>query len=517
MKMQDNILKLTMGKIRLPERTSGYIIGWMKETGGNIMNINLSTEKKHTISPYIYMQFAEPLGTADTSVDAGWDYLHDCWQPKLVDKVRELEPTMIRWGGCFASYYHWKEAVGPRDARVPMLNLCWDGMYSNQVGTHELVDLCRAANAEPLIVVNMESDGRQPWAYPKPGMDRLGTSDEAAEWVRYCNDPDDALRISHGVKEPYNVKFWQIGNETSYDRNGFDCETTAIKTVEFAGKMKAADPSIKLIAWGDTDKDGREWAPAICEAVGDQVEYIAFHHHFNSGLPDSPLYGTEYRVDPDNTWRHLMNAYKSLERKIAKMRELVAPYGKRLAMTEGHYGLPGRNRCEVLSSWAAGVSYARCLNTIERATDILDIATMADFFGNRWQVNALMLPTPINSGAAYLQPVGEVMKLFRHHIGTHAVDVESVDGVDMTASISEDGKKLYLHIANTDAHEAKKLSLIADGKPVEWFTAYEIAAEPFVEITQMTPDIFQPTEYTVKGSEYLLPPAAVTAIEIPLK
>ena len=313
MKMQDNILKLTMGKIRLPERTSGYIIGRMKETGGNIMNINISTGKKHTISPYIYMQFAEPLGTADTSVDAGWDYLHDCWQPKLVDKVRELEPTMIRWGGCFASYYHWKEAVGPRDARVPMLNLCWDGMYSNQVGTHELVDLCRTANAEPLIVVNMESDGRQPWAYPKPGMDRLGTSDEAAEWVRYCNDPDDALRISHGVKEPYNVKFWQIGNETSYDRNGFDCETTALKTVEFAGKMKAADPSIKLIAWGDTDKDGREWAPAICEAVGDQVEYIAFHHHFNSGLPDSPLYGTEYR---ESLYESLFTGYAADEMSV---------------------------------------------------------------------------------------------------------------------------------------------------------------------------------------------------------
>ena len=117
----------------------------------------------------------------------------------------------------------------------------------------------------------------------------------------------------------------------------------------------------------------------------------------------------------------------------------------------------------MLSSWGAGVSYARCLTVIEKAADILDIATLADFFGNRWQVNALMLPTPINSGAAYLQPVGEVMRLFRHHIGTHAVNVEAVDGVDMTASISEDGKKLYLHIANTDAHEAKKLSLIADG------------------------------------------------------
>ena len=476
------------------------------------MDIRISTEKKHTISPYIYMQFAEPLGTADSSVDAGWDYLHDCWHPALTAKVRELAPTMIRWGGCFASYYHWKEAVGPRSERVPMLNLCWDGVFSNQVGTHELIELCRCTGAEPLIVVNMESDGRQQWAHPKPGMDRCGTADEAAQWVRYCNDPDDALRLSHGIKEPYNVRFWQIGNETSYDPNGFDCKTTAAKTVEFADMMRAADPSIRLIAGGDSG-----WAGEICEAVGDRVEYIAFHHHFGSGLPDSPLYGTAYRRDPENTWRHLMNAYKSLEDKIAEMRAQVAPYGKRLAMTEGHYALPGRNRCEVLATWAAGVSYARCLNAIERAADILDIATMADFFGNRWQVNALMLPTPINSGKAYLQPVGEVMKLFRRHIGEHAVEVSGPEGVDLTASIAADGKTLYLHMINTSLKEEKLIDLFAQNSPAAGFRVWEIAADPFAEITQMEPDLFAPAMRACSGNHYLLPPAAVAAIEISLE
>lgn len=134
------------------------------------MKLTVSASPKHKISPYLFMQFAEPLGTADTSVDAGWDYLNDRWQPKLIEKIRELGPTMIRWGGCFASYYHWREAVGPREQRISMLNLCWDGMFSNQVGTHELADLCRQVNAEPLMVVNMESDGRMHWAYPKPGM-----------------------------------------------------------------------------------------------------------------------------------------------------------------------------------------------------------------------------------------------------------------------------------------------------------------------------------------------------------
>ena len=114
-----------------------------KTTGEAIMRICIDPTPKHTISPYLFMQFAEPLGTADASVDAGWDALNNCWHQKLIEKIRELGPTMIRWGGCFASYYHWREAVGPRESRIPMHNLCWDGIYHNQVGTAEVAELCR--------------------------------------------------------------------------------------------------------------------------------------------------------------------------------------------------------------------------------------------------------------------------------------------------------------------------------------------------------------------------------------
>lgn len=475
------------------------------------MIINIKNRKLHTISPYIFMQFAEPLGTSDSSIDAGWDFLHDCWQTKLVDKVKELAPTMIRFGGCFASYYHWKEAVGPQNERVPMLNLCWDGIYSNMVGTHEIIELCRYANSEPLLVVNMESDGRMHWAYPKEGMDRFGTAEEAAEWVAYCNDPSNELRISHGVKEPYNVRYWQIGNETSYDKHGFDKETTAQKTLEFAKAMRKADPTIKILAWGDSG-----WAKHICEVAGEEIDHIAFHYHFSdSGLPDCPFNDRDYRKDPDNTWKHLMNTYKSLENRIDSMREQVKPYGKRLAMTEGHYMLNGRDRCDILSTWAAGVSYARCANVLERATDILDIATLADFFGNRWQVNALMLCTPNYWGAAYLQPVGEIMRLFRHHIGNYSLEVEKeIDGVDLTASLSADEKTLYVHAVNTDRLTDKKLEINFEGKEIKKIRAFTIVEDAMTEITYQNVDVFQPKEFDIDGNVYVLPAAAVTALEI---
>ncbi len=72
------------------------------------------------------------------------------------------------------------------------------------------------------------------------------------------------------------MRLWQIGNETSYDRNGFDCETAAKRTIEFAKAMRAEDPSIQLIGWGDSG-----WAPRMIEMAGEHLQYLAFHHMFN--------------------------------------------------------------------------------------------------------------------------------------------------------------------------------------------------------------------------------------------
>ena len=476
------------------------------------MKLLLNTERKNPISPYLFMQFMEPLGTADASVDACWDYAKDKWQDIFLEKFDELKPPMIRFGGCFASYYHWKEAVGPRNERKWMLNSSWDGVYSNQVGTKEVVDLCNRVGAETMFVVNMESDGRRHWAYPKEGFDRMGTAKEAAEWIDYCNNPGNALRISHGDEQPYGVKYWQIGNETNYDKRGFNLEETIEKTKIFADEMKKADESIKLICWGDGG-----WETEMCKNVPDYVEYVSFHYHIGYyGEEKQTLNEMNYKKDKNDTWDMMMQSYTKLDERLCEMREKVAPFGKRLAMTEGHYVLRGRNRNELLSTWAAGVAYARCLNTFQHYSDILDIATMADFCGNRWQVNALMMPTPVvPTSKAYFQPVGTVMKLFSQHLGKYRIDCPSLSGIDCAASISEDGKKIYLHLVNTNKDFGKQVDLEVLGKNIKGITAYEIAPEdPFVEIYESVPDLFNEKEKKLSGNSYYLPSAAVTVLEV---
>src|SRR5436190_550726 len=41
-------------------------------------------EPLHDLSPWLYMQFMEPLGTTDGSVEASWDHLHQKWRPDLI-------------------------------------------------------------------------------------------------------------------------------------------------------------------------------------------------------------------------------------------------------------------------------------------------------------------------------------------------------------------------------------------------------------------------------------------------
>ena len=429
------------------------------------------------LSTFLHMQFMEPLGTTDGSVEAAWDHGRDRWRPDVVNATRDLAPTMLRWGGIFADFYRWREGVGPRAQRPPMLNLCWGGLESNQVGTAEFVDFARQIGAEPLICVNFESDGRENFRQAK-GRLRTAAAREAAEWVAYCNDPLHAERRAHGAAAPLGVKYWQIGNETSYDRKGFNLETAAMKTVEFAKAMRQADPSIQLIAWGDSG-----WAARMAEVAGEHVQFLAFHHMFDPDNGKQPvLRGELYRRDPEATWHQLMEAWKINDQKIREVRESRGGSPLPLAMTECHFAIPGRNRCDVLSTWAAGVSYARILNNHQRHGDALKIATAADFCGTRWQVNAVMIPVP--GGQAYLMPVARVMGLFRHHLGSHAVGLAQIpEGLDVVASRRD--QRLFLHVVNTRRSRSVRAQIrVADAR-VSGGRVFQIADEPMVEISPL--------------------------------
>jgi alpha-N-arabinofuranosidase len=74
---------------------------------------------------------------------------------------------------------------------------------SNEFGIHEFMRLCRLVGAEPYLAANVGS----------------GTPQEFHDWVSYCNAPSGTLsladeRATNGDPEPFNVKYWGVGNES---------------------------------------------------------------------------------------------------------------------------------------------------------------------------------------------------------------------------------------------------------------------------------------------------------------
>ena len=470
------------------------------------------------ISPHLYMQFMEPLGTTDSSVEAAWDYDRDDWRKDFVDTVKDLAPDVIRWGGIYSRYYKWREGTGPVARRPWHRNYAWGGKETNRVGTREFVDLCRRVGAEPLYCVNFLGDGEKRYRNTPEG-DRTGDAREAADWVSYANDPDSRERKGHGVAEPSNIKLWQLGNETSYGNQTFTRDEAIAATIEFAKAMKERDPSIRLIGWGDRGRGAKDlWAGELLKRAGERLDYVAIHLMGQSPKrPDTVLKGLRYQKEPERAWEELIELSNNVETRVSELESVIASQGAKtgIAVTEGHLSLSPHNANPILCEWLSAVYHARSLNIYQRHGARVKIATGADFEGNRWTVNAVMLQTP--RGVSYLMPVGSIARLFKKHNGRQGVGVKSAPaGLDIAASRT--AGKVYLHVANLEYRKSVEAAFAVDGMAVTGGRVFEIAPEDLRQcVWQDQPDVFRPREATLASGPVLkwrFPAGSVTAVEL---
>jgi alpha-N-arabinofuranosidase len=472
------------------------------------------------ISPWLYMQFMEPLGTTDSSVEAAWNYDKDDWRQDFVDVVADLAPGAMRFGGLYSRYYHWREGVGPAASRPWHRNYVWGGKETNRVGTHEFVDFCRRVKSEPFYCVNFLSDGEQRYRTMAEG-NRTGDALEAADWVSYANDPDHAERRRHGSPQPYNIKLWQLGNETSYGDVTFGKDASIAHTIEFARAMRARDNSIRLIGWGDKGHGEGLWAKDLIERAGEHLDFVAIHMMGQSPKrPDSALRGLLYQQEPARAWEELLELSNAVETRVAELESVIAGKTGRsgrmgIAITEGHLSLGPRNMHPILFEWLSSVYHARSLNIYQRHGAQVRIATAADFQGTRWTNNAVMVGVP--AGRSYLMPVASIARLFRRYNGTHGVAVRATPaGLDIAASRS--GNSIYLHVANLQFTGSVEAAFVVEGMKVASGQTWAIAPDhlrQFVSLDQ--PNVFAPRESPIPQGDVLkwrFPAGSVTAVEL---
>ncbi|MBN1285398.1 MAG: alpha-N-arabinofuranosidase [Anaerolineae bacterium] len=192
--------------------------------------------------------------------------------------LRELNFRAMRYpGGNFLSGYRWLDGVGPRDQRPRRRDLAWQSVETNQFGTNEFIEFCKAVHTEPMLGVNLGT----------------GTVQDAANLVEYCNAPAGTqyadLRASHGYHEPHGVKYWCLGNEMdgSWQIGHLEAAEYAAKAREAAKMMRWHDPSIKLVLCGSSSlwmATYPEWDRVVLEWCWDQVDYHSLHYY--AGNPE---------------------------------------------------------------------------------------------------------------------------------------------------------------------------------------------------------------------------------------
>lgn len=481
--------------------------------------IKVDTRPGAAISPRLYMQFMEPLGTTDSSVEACWDALADQWRPDFVDVVRDLAPSAIRWGGILTSFWKWRESVGDPKQRPDMVNYLWGGWEKNRIGVDEFLAFCEAVSAEPIMAINFAADGRPEYINTPLGENRSGDAAEAADLVSYCNDPANKERAANGRKAPWAIHTWQIGNETSYPKAGerFTAAESARHYKLFAQAMKTRDSSIQLIGWGDMERDtGHWWANELISEAGDLVDMVAIHMmHQRPDDDKSILHGRGYRQDYGATWEALGHMYKKVEDKLLGARAVLKELGTpaKLAITEGHLSIQPHNKSELLREWIAGLYHARVMALFERHADLIDVSTLADFAGTAWTVNAVMLGSPREQ--PYLLPVGHIMRLFKRISGTHVAGAtSSTAAVEVSASRSNG--KVFIHVVNTDIENDTTIDIDVGGA-ASLVTCHRINPSLDTGIDSTGLDVFNVAQSRESGLVGLkLPKASVSAYEIAL-
>ena len=356
----------------------------------------------------------------------------------VVDLLKQLKPGSLRWpGGCYAEFYHWQDGLLPVDQRPPVgptglsfLLPATDDYDSQEIGIDEFIALCREVGSEPAITMRLSDN----------------TPEDATAWVEYCNGTPDTkwgkVRAQRGQLIPYQVKCWFVGNELySFGRGGLkDAEFCASQTKLFARSMKKADPTIQLV--GCTHFGKGTWNKTMIGEAGELVETFSVHDYLLdrykgdlSGIAKSPTMSLRPLLE---------NARESLQSDFPKDHNFTLAFDE----WNTRWGLPG--------SIGMGLYTAGVLNLLCREAVQMQIGRAYYFM-------------PVNEGAikvtplgSELDPSGEVFTLYAPHQRNRLLNITDLAAdadLDLCASITPDGKGIYVTVANRNANSDRTLEL----------------------------------------------------------
>jgi alpha-N-arabinofuranosidase len=398
------------------------------------------------VDPNIYSAFVEPIRTVvyGSIYDPESPFADEHgFRKDFIDLMKELNVRSVRWpGGNFVSGYNWEDGIGPKDQRPATLDLAWNQVESNQVGTDEYAKLCSLIGAENFLCINAGT----------------GTLDDARHWVEYCNKEKGSyyadLRREYGNEDPFNVKYvalgneidgpWQMGQKSAEDYCKFALE---------AGKLiSLIDKDIKLVASGaslyEPTNQWIEWNDYVLNQMVGKIDYLSVHRYTTEALPG----GRRNNVFSDH-----MSLGLDIDEKIETTHALI-----KKAMAKSGTDRPVYISFDEYSPGWGGMRSSlllgQHLNSFIRHADIVKMA------------NITMITNLVGNDSAgdFRNSIFLTFFLYSNNALGTALDVltqcdtydneifDDIPYLDVTAVLDEDGKKVIVNVVNR--HETEDIN-----------------------------------------------------------
>ena len=350
------------------------------------------------------------------------------WKRATLDVMRQLNPGLIRFpGGCFASFYNWKDAIGEKDSRVPQPSWFWGGLNDNDFGTEEFAMLCNEIGAEMMMCVNLclpqkrkyLNSKQNAWQYINYDLPQFADAEQgirdAADWVAYCNleegtHPMADLRVRNGFKKPFGARYWEMDNETA---RWLNAEEYANEVVRYSKAMKAVDPTIKI---GMVTYDYGEGVPLMLEIAGKHIDFFADRDD-----------GGEGRLEGMIALLNEYNSRNSTDIRYCNTEWQVHPYSapnpKEEVPEPFLYGHKTKiKRAMVLGTWHCGLRAAGFLMHWQRQGNMVDFVNYNNLANTHGQA---VIETP--KEGAYLTAPGKLYELISRSPGRYPLVIEDYE------------------------------------------------------------------------------------------
>ena len=332
------------------------------------------------------------------------------WRPDIVKALKAMHPGIVRFGGTTVEFLDWTQLIGSWDARPPIPDEPWGGLQENFVGLEEFIQLVESIGAEPMICLR--------WTGKTP--------EDAANEVEYFNGAAEtkwgARRAANGHREPYHVRFWQVGNEVSGAE--YDASLKA-----FGEAMHRVDPSIKILSSFPS--------PDTLRMADGTLDYLCPHYYSVGDLngTEDDLKRLQAEIDQDGKGKDV-----------------------RVAITEwnstgGEFGLTRG----MLLTLGNALSLSRYQNLMHRYSDLVEIANrsnLVDSFGS-----GAIQPGP---GWLYFTPAYYSQLLYQRAAGSFSLKTDRDSSVssylqepDLDATLSPDRHMLRIYAVNSTADSRK--------------------------------------------------------------